>query len=350
MSFTSLKASEVIDTSLNSDDVPGYTFDYEYAIENSEYNRIYKDESKWYGVIELEDWNVFTVEHSEWSSTWINIANLYSYYVEIEFSRETEYLESIQIQFIRDAYCMLPLCIGGEEEAYDSGLIIYEYDDTQVGLAEAKNLEEVFGEGNITSSIDPDYDYVINLNHNANRDVHGEIWFFEFHYVLTEEEILDLRLDIQTQFNNELQVIQSDDTLSDADKEAAYSQLVSEYSQYEIDFGEIITSECDGDCGGEWEGENDGSVYDPESDWNTILENSIKNIIISVVIIVVGFIVIFQFGSFIIFELVVMFVKLLIRIAEAIYHGLKVLLIQPLIIGLELIVSTIISLLFWWVR
>lgn len=222
-----------------SEEVPSY-------IDTRDYKEIYKLDGVWYGIIDIESRNLFTTENGTGSG----ITNpVQSYFLEFSLTRETKYLKSIKLQYEVEAYCpiLFNACfLGGTIAAFDSGVIEFVYDDSAVGLEDAKNIDEVFGDGNITKSIDPDFDYVIDLDHSTNNEeaVATNLVIFEFVYVLTNEAVDEVEADIQAQYDQEVEAILHDDSMNITTKQLALEQLNLEYQEYTIEYDEEIRSLC----------------------------------------------------------------------------------------------------------
>jgi len=254
-------------------------------IDTRDYKKIYKKDGIWYGVIDIEKRNIFAVEEGELPGVIVQVGKTQHYALEFAFTRDTKYLKSIDISFTRAAYCPVAmdfLCrwFGGTVEEYNSGVITYEYDDSSVPLGEAKSIEEAFGDGTITLSADPEFDYVINLEHTTTNEepVHIELNILQFTYVLTDLEVDDVNDDIQAQYDLEVQAILHDDSLNITTKQLALDQLNIEYDEYNITYNEEITSLCLNDelCSVEAFEENEENVEEVPSWVQDIIDKILK--------------------------------------------------------------------------
>ncbi len=274
-----------------TDDSEG-EYEYDPLIIDSDYDRIYKEDGLWYGVIEVENRRIFNVDSVLSSPVAFSAdIHLYHYFVEFSFSRDTEYLKEIIIYYEIDGYCPYLMCLwGGEVEDY-SETVTLTYDPNSISLEEAKTIKEVFGEGAITFSIDPDYDYVLNLNHTTSKDVDSFVEIIQFTYVLTDYETTDLRLDIQDQYEQELAIIVNNEFLTIDEMEQQILDLQEEYAEFDVVFGEEITSPCIGDsCTIDYDGEDDeNAVID-------FLENALEGFIELIKTIVIGAIALIASG------------------------------------------------------
>ncbi len=246
--FTSFKPTLASET-----DVP-----YSGYAERSDYDRIEKIDGLWYGVITASETRLFAVNNSIDSPFLVDYTAIdsYHYFMEFKLTRATQYLKTITIEFEVDSYCPYITCLfGGREDSY-SGVRTFTYDDSNTGLDGATSLEDAFGEGNITRSIDGDYDYVVNLDHTTkNKAVDSRVKILEFTYVLTDAEVQDLMLDIQAQYEQEYYLIITNPFLTASEKQNAINILNQEYSEYDVNFGEEMTSPCIGeDCEDEFDG------------------------------------------------------------------------------------------------
>ena len=245
---------------------------YSYAINNSDYDRIYQDDQgKWHGVISVTETHLFTVNND---SPLVSLDfTSYMYFVEIAFSRETKQLYEIQLSFTREAYCSYRVffCVSSEPEFSERKT--YSYDEASIGLEESKDIGEVFGDGSITRSIDPNYDWVIDLHHTTTKDIDATVEVIDFYYILTDAEIIDLKLDIQEQFDEELSIIISNPILSPDERDQQIAQLQDEYADYEdsLDFDVLMYSDCVGDCYDEHEGT---SIEDIGEDITDLINDS----------------------------------------------------------------------------
>ncbi len=211
-----------------------------------DYTRIYKENGVWYGVIDIENRRIFETVYDPPASITQPIRH---YYIEFAFTRETQYVVSVDLKYTVGGYCPLPFNIcsfGGYVEPYESEIITFEYDQEQIGLQYGTSLDEIFGDGEITKSVDPEYDYVIDLGITVQNDVEVpvNVEFLEFTYVLTNAEVDAVMADIQTQYDNEVTAILENNDLNITEKQLALDNLNLEYQEYTITYQEEITSLC----------------------------------------------------------------------------------------------------------
>lgn len=250
LSFTLITSLETVSASTD-EPYSGYA-------EASDYERIEKINDQWFGVITASDSRLFAVNSSIDIPFGINysVNDDYHYFLEFKLTRETTNLKEIKIQFEVDSYCPYITCLfGGRVDAYEETKI-FTYDESSSGLEDGKTLEEAFGSGNITASIDDRFDYVVNLDHTTkNKQVDSYVKILEFTYILTDAEVQDLMLDIQAQYEREYYQIITNDFLTASEKQNAINMLNQEYAEYDVDFGEEMESPCIGDgCEDELDG------------------------------------------------------------------------------------------------
>jgi|GEM_PF-3060878 len=344
--FASLKP-----TLASSSDVP-----YSGYAERSDYDRIEKVDGIWYGVITASETRIFAVnETPELPFTNIPIINnsdTYHYFVEFKLTRATQYLKSITIDFSIDAYCPYFTCLfGGREDAY-SGTRTFTYDESSLGLEEGTTLEEAFGDGNITASIDEQYEYVVNLDHTTKNEVSDStIKILEFTYVLTDAEVQELMLDVQAQYEQEYYQIITNDFLTDTEKQNAINMLNQEYSDYDVNFGEEMTSPCVGDgC----EDELDGAPELPYiGGLDTLLEkvlaglglnvdNLVEYLVIGIIITIITGLTLYQMAKSILDSIIKAIAEGILTILRAIGKAVWFW-IEMLISGINSTLSTILQ-------
>jgi hypothetical protein len=335
MSSTSVYATEVPGTSVNDDDLPGYEFDYEYAVNNSDYDRIYKDDGKWYGVIEETHFDFWAANTNPSTLDPYNHKNV----LFIEFSRDTEELIEISYRYTIDEYCpteIFGICFGdkipassGTETAFN------KYTD---GFFLNTPL---FGESIFETSGDTEWDYYI-LSENDNQ--FSSVELLEYTYVLTDVEVDALLLDIQDQYNYELYLIENDDSLTESEKTNAVLDLQLEYDGYNISYGDELTSDADGDT------IDDDGLSDFDFDDPGFSLDQLKEMAIYLIVIIIVALVIIKVGTAVLLELFDLVIMFCFKIADAIYKGIKTVVIEPLIIGLDFILSTLFGLIFWWIK
>lgn len=240
-------AAEVIDT--DGDQIDDGTDSYDYAVTNSDYDRIEKIDGIWYGIINVTE-------------TWIGPRttgqNFNTFY--LQFTRDLQELVSVSYDYVLSDYCsgyeLFGACLTGEVVNNETGSIIAynKYEDgsfldrlttsDEIGTSTNVDVEMVnstFGK-NFDTSIDTFYFIRTPFNEELKS-----VTVVEFSYILTEQELIDLRLDIQEQFDNEAETILENDLLTQEEQDLLMQDLIAQYEQYEIDTDEVLTSTCEGD-------------------------------------------------------------------------------------------------------
>ncbi len=249
-------------------------YDYSYAVENSQYDRIEKDPITgiWSGVIFVDVSNIFNIDLLN-TGLPFQITHNYSYFVEFAFTRETIQLYEITLDYEVPGYCPAINCWFTSNIPAVSDRKVLIYDENSIGLDEAKNIDEVFGDGSITKSIDNDYDYVLKLDVFTRKDLDIHVDLISFWYVLTDDEVIDLRLDIQAQYENEVEFISRNPLISFDEKKVLFALVEQEYLEYTIDFGELLNSYCEGDgCSIDYDGTDDSSETGNLTWWEELFE------------------------------------------------------------------------------
>jgi len=283
---------------------------------NDIYDRIYKEDGIWYGVLDVKSSNVFTVKASEIGDNInvggiVDIYNSYLFFVEFSFTRSTKSLQSIDIEYTFSKYCPNVTCVFGGVKPAVTRTKTLTFDDEALGyhdptfLEQAFNIgnsvDEVFGNGEIAESIDPNYDYVLNLDYHVTvQDItiasgeipKGTIEFFRFTYILEDFEVDDVNVDIQAQYDNEVDDILIDDRFTIEEKQLLLEKLNLEYAEYVIEYDESITSLClTENCVFYYVPEEDPNFDDP---WNPFADffndfkSSILDFIFTVLILLVS--------------------------------------------------------------
>ncbi|KFZ27058.1 MAG: hypothetical protein KQ78_00833 [Candidatus Izimaplasma bacterium HR2] len=199
--------------------------------DQSQYTRIEKIDGIWYGVIDVSDIHV--------ESSYV-AKDYYVSSVGISFTRDTQDLKQIELDYttvqnsctgylIFDNYCM-----GSREDSYSDTLVISNTsnEDNWLSLLQGDYIH-----------VGDEYDYMLLLTGPEMESV----TVVKFTYVLTDLEVDDLRLDIQEQYEIEKAIILNNPLLTDDEKFLLVIALMEEYLEYEIDYGEELTSICIGD-------------------------------------------------------------------------------------------------------
>jgi hypothetical protein len=220
-------------TSTNVSASTNVHYDYTKYAENSEYERIEKISGIWYGVIEVTASEVTWLDDAGFAYGGFNT-------ILIKYSRELENLNEITIKYTTKDYCFGPevvgICIGTTTESYTETETIYNKQDDGSFL-EYLTLDK------ITTTANANYDYAIFIK-GEPIDI---VEIISFKYVLTDAEIDLLRLDIQEQYEQELNLILNNAVLTDEERSDLINQLNQEYAAYQIDYGEEMESYCVGD-------------------------------------------------------------------------------------------------------
>lgn len=199
-----------------------------------DYDRIYKLNGIWYGVINVEDILLLPPVNNDGPNS-----------ISVKLSRETTHLTSITYDFITVDHCDGTGlnnswgCIGTFIPSYSDNETVYERDRN--GLFN----EYIFGNNaGIKTSSSSDYDYeIFSDTHITFKSVE----VVTFTYVLTNVEVDNVMANIQTQYNQEYNYILNHPDKTDTEKNALIQALNAEYAEYEITYGEELTSPCVGD-------------------------------------------------------------------------------------------------------
>jgi hypothetical protein len=210
----------------------------EFVTSEGTYNRIsYNAETgKWHGVTVITDINVMQdTVFGDWTR------------FDIKFSRDIEYLDSVEIKWTtqRDCTTVLGVCLPWTvEEPAELQRIFYNTEDDEAWYQGDDNISyygdiPLIGERDISL----EYDYSIKV-YNESRPV-DTVMILEYVYILTDEEIIQLALDIQDQYDYEVGIIASDNTLTVTEKNLLLQDLNLEYGQIpELEFGMTFREEC----------------------------------------------------------------------------------------------------------
>lgn len=245
--------------------------DYEYAVENSDYDRIVIIDGIWYGIINVSD---------TWVAPRISGADYTEFY--IQFTRDLSELKSLTYDYILEDYCtgleIGNICVLGDKVSGETGTeqVFNKYVDgsfrealttkDNIGSIRINDVEDLNSRHNMSFDVDNHDFYYIR---STFPDEIKEVTILSFEFRLTVAEIVDLKLDIQTQFNNEAEAIIDNPLYTQAQKEDLISALLIEYDAYQnIDTDTVFESFCIGE---QCTAENDNST--PTVTIDDILEN-----------------------------------------------------------------------------
>ena len=300
-----------------------------------EYDRIYKEDSIWYGVIEVTDALL-----TGWNCSYGRCTNNALY---IKFSRETEMLTSITYDYQTQEKCIgikLPLlpCIGSTLPSEFGSETVYrkESDGSFINfLFNNQSIKKLSGDDVWFESTRFDYRIISESN-----ELFKNVNIIEFTYVLTNDEVDAVMLDIQNQYEQELDHILANPHLTLNEKEQAMIALNTEYSEYTIEYGENITSLClnHDQCFVE-----STSIKNPFT-FQDIL-SSLKTFFLYAAIILIFFL----FGLDAIIDMFELAIKIFIAFCQGIANIVYQYLWLPIYNGLHFLLTTFIKLLFWWV-
>ena len=205
----------------------GYSFDYAEILKNTDYDRICKNAAgQWLGVIEVTDVQLMQKGTSSFGT---------QNFVLINFSRDLSSLEEVKIHYTTKSVCdgfnLFGLCLGGWSDAEEKEHIIVK-DSTST-------VDAFFGYSDIDADVFG-YDYAVALP-DDNVD-HATV--ISFKYILTNFEIDSLKINIQAQFEEELELILTNESISEEQKNIDVQALLLEYAGLEIDYGEVMESPC----------------------------------------------------------------------------------------------------------
>ena len=206
----------------------------EYQHEN--YDRIYKEDDIWYGVIDLKESHL-----TAWNCVY---GKCHQNAIYVAFTRDTEKLTSITYDYKTIAPCrgleMFGLCIGPRGEQETGSETVYNHSDHGPFLTFLLNSNPITEVNSIFGNNKYDYRIV-----SESTDLFESVQIIEFTYILTDQEVDNIMRDIQAQYDQELQEILTDQSLSFEQKEQAEKALQEEYLSYTIDYGEDLRSRCE---------------------------------------------------------------------------------------------------------
>lgn len=201
----------------------------------SQYREFYKDEGGiWHGLIEITDY--------DFDDLGVAYNEVYGTVIYIKLSRELNMLYSVKYDYITAPECIgldfFGVCIGFETDSQEGTETVYDSIDDglfSVWFPLTDNIKEFSGS---------EYDYIISSN-ISYRII--EISNLLFDMVLTDAEVIDANLDIQLQYEEERSLIEDNPLLSIEEKAQLLDDLISDYSEYSIEFGEriIVSPGCD---------------------------------------------------------------------------------------------------------
>lgn len=247
--------------------------DYSSIADNSEYDRIEKIDGIWYGVIEVTDLYVDTA--------FIGVGR-YMNVIGISFSRDLLQLAQIEYDYTTLETCTGWLtvlgCIGDMKDSYSDTKILNDKYNTN-DFIDFLNGDNII-EGN------DDYDYYLYVQ----DDPYEFITVIKFSYILTSQEVIDLRLDIQEQYEIEKNIVLNNPLLTADERLVLIVALIEEYKDYQIDFDELMTSICIGD---ECTAYNTGGVAGSESldwleEWTENFEEKIADFLLTAGLVIIG--------------------------------------------------------------
>lgn len=234
--------------------------------------RYYKEDGIWYGIIE--------VDASSLNTGWVGWGR-YVNVVGVRFTRDTSSLKEIEIDYtVADDSCSgwltLLGCIGGT---------IDPYSDTEVIFNESDNgtLLEFLSNDDIVTAVDGNtMEYYIYIY----GDKFASVDIVRYIVTLTPEEIDAITIDIQEQYDDEVEYILGDEHLNYTEKQLALDNLNTEYGEFVIEYDEDIEVLCidNPNCHAE-----DETVYpelDPEAwmeDWGNDLLATVGKVIAAVI-------------------------------------------------------------------
>lgn len=212
---------------------PAYLTNYYKAIaERSDYQRICKnDEGQWLGVLNIESREVTDFMVAGRDSGDI---------VYIDFDRDTDSLERIDLKWVNEDYCSgvnLIFCLGSTISGETQEASLYNKS------VDGSFLEVLTGDS-IRTSDKTEYDYmiIIPVLHQIKT-----IEIINFAYVLTAEECEALKLDIQEQLLDDLALIKNNVTTTEEEKLVLTQEVEVMYDDLDVVYGEIFDSPCIGD-------------------------------------------------------------------------------------------------------
>ncbi len=210
-----------------------YSFDYAELLANSDYDRICKNkDGVWLGVINVKD-PVYLEEHNcmygvcTGSRFFINFDRTVIDLIEITYNYTT----------MQECLDFFGWCAVEIEESHRGTKTVYDgnYDNPIVDSLINDDIQKTSWTNN-----DIQYDFIVQDGQTRYQSIE----VISFKYILSKAEIDSLNLEIQAQYENELQIILNNDILSDIEKEAMIETLKQDYEGLHVDYGEIMESAC----------------------------------------------------------------------------------------------------------
>lgn len=300
------------------------TSDTETHPDEEKYDRIYKKDGKWYGVLEVDDFVINSIKKDDWIEK-VKDSNLailfapgivgafeyfdsetYFYYLDVDFNRDLKNLLTVEIKTDYSSYCskVLPCkkpILGGKNnvDAW-SDTTTYTF-DTNFPLISNPTLDDFatsFGKGDIVSTNRVGYDYAIKLKGDTlRRETDLTVNIIEYTYILEDYEVDDVNNLIQKQFDDDLEKIINNSLYPEYLKQKLINNLIEKYKDQKIEYDEEITSICSGKCEDEFKA--DEKFFDIGLD-DFISQDQLDNIIpiiIIVALILIGMFVLFLIAS-----------------------------------------------------
>ncbi len=253
----------IIDTTTDDDIVgpvdPGDTTDDdtddpEETTSVDDYERIEKINGIWYGIIEVTDIYIEQYGLAN-SSIYLNLDRDLKSLVEIEFDYKVR-----SCYGVRDGSS----CWGIWGD-YKTGTLIIE-NEIEDGTTSDIWFDSITN-NILNDEMNEQWDWVITSRLVDIVDI------IQFTYILTDEEVDSVNAEIKEQFLEEAQLIIDNSLLTEAEKLTQLAALELEYSEYNLEYDELITSVCVGDgCYGETTTPSNADDY-PE--WYTDLLSTI---------------------------------------------------------------------------
>lgn len=215
----------------------------EFVTTEGTYTRIEYDHEleRWKGVIKITDYEV--VDNSLKSATWINL----------KFSRDLIALHKIELEYTSEQECenfgIFGICIGGiyESELFHEVIINEITDGAFFENFLIHNDDIIEYTSNQSSSLfsPGDYDYTIFLHEIPLERLIENVRFIDLEYTLTDEEVVQLGLDIQDQYAFEVALIKDSSTLTVDEKIEDLQVLNAEYNSLpDLEFGMRFAQYC----------------------------------------------------------------------------------------------------------
>ncbi len=290
--------------------------DYTSLADNSGYTRIEKINGVWYGVINITSTKL----------EWINDSRGRGNRLYVDFDRDTQELVYVNLKGIAIPYCTgiewMSKCWTGEIIT-DREISVEIYNNY-----ESDTLRDFFGMDTIITidSNDPYYgiyDYMIHVRTDViytGVDLQlKSVTILEYTYILTEQEIIDLRLDLQEQYEEEREIIVSNPITTNEEKDIQLADLHDEYVEFEIDFDEEITSICIGEHCTAINTESEDDLVEGD-EWLSLLEGKIQDWILKTAIIITGM---FLSGTLIYITVYIFINKVINATGTIAFGGLK---------------------------